>query len=150
MAFGDVLRSATFTGDDIADLIEGIGVAGHPLAWTNWTPSSYSAAGAMTYTSVTLEYSRYIQIGKLILYMGRFYGTIGGTPNVYVYLNGFPISLNTTAFQQGWARIDLHASEAGVCFVSGSDQLAAGRISGSNWSAGSTRYFTTNLILIAA
>lgn len=78
MAYADNIRSATATMNDVATLIEGIFASGYPATWTSWTPS-YSASGSMTYTSVTTEYGKYIQVGKLILFILRATGTTGGS-----------------------------------------------------------------------
>jgi hypothetical protein len=80
MAYADTLRSKTFTGPDIANLIEGIFSSSHAADWTTWTPT-LGAAGSMTFTSTTIRYAEYMIIGKLCFIRLRAEGTIGGTLN---------------------------------------------------------------------
>ena len=78
MPYPDTLRSTTFTGGDIATLIEGIGVAGYPLTFSTWSPT-YTGSGTLAYGTVTTTYAKYIQIGKLVMMWLRASGTVSGS-----------------------------------------------------------------------
>ena len=99
MAFGDTLRSALFTGDDIADLIEGIFVSGHPAAWSTWTPTM-GATGSMTFTGTSIGFAKYIQVGDLAFVSMRVDGTIGGSMST-----GLTATLPFTAATLGTAQL---------------------------------------------
>ena len=45
--------------------------------WESWTPS-YSASGAMTYTTVTTTYARYCLLGNSVHFQIKALGTTGG------------------------------------------------------------------------
>jgi hypothetical protein len=63
-----------FTPSHYGDL----GKIGAADAWDSWTPS-YSASGSMTYTSVTTNRAKYLQLGKLVFFTLSATGTTGGT-----------------------------------------------------------------------
>lgn len=46
--------------------------------WTTWTPT-YGASGSLTFTSITTNYAKYLQIGKTIHFAIYATGTTGGT-----------------------------------------------------------------------
>lgn len=83
MAYADALRSTNISYNDIADLIEGIGVAGYPLHWTDWTPT-YGAGGSLTFGSVTTSYAKHLRIGDLVILGLMANGTLGGSASDYV------------------------------------------------------------------
>ncbi len=139
MAYADTLRSKTFTGPDIANLIEGIFVAGHPAAWTTWTPSPLGATGSMTFTTTTIQFANYIQIGKLVFVSLRIDGTIGGTVNTGITVP-MPVTSATTTFDQvAGARIFTNgAGEAGYVSISSASTTATFyRTNTGNYVAGS-------------
>ena len=47
-------------------------------AWQTWTPS-FSAAGSMTYTSVTTNLARFMRVGKTVHFNIQATGTTGGS-----------------------------------------------------------------------
>ena len=53
--------------------------------WFSWIPT-YSASGAMTFTSVTTQYAKYRAHGHHIQFIFRSSGTLGGTPDTGVYV----------------------------------------------------------------
>jgi hypothetical protein len=87
---------------DVASLIEGIGVAGFPLNWNTWTPT-YSCEAGMTFTGVTTNAARYIQIGKLVFYYISFSGTTGGTAKTYLAATPPVTPANAFAAGAGYA-----------------------------------------------
>lgn len=91
MAYADALRSTTCNMNDVATLIEGIGVSGYPLVWANWSPT-YGAGGSGTFTIVTTSVARYVRIGRLVHCQIDATGTIGGTPNHAISYT-LPVSL---------------------------------------------------------
>lgn len=77
MAYADTIRSAAPTWEAVATLIEGIGVSGYPLTWTEWT-STIGGGGDLTWTA-TSRTSKYIRIGKLVFCIVTFVGNLGGS-----------------------------------------------------------------------
>lgn len=119
MAYADTIRTATATMDDVATLIEGIFVSGYGLTWTAWTPT-LGATGSMTWTSTAINFAKYIQCGKLIIFAVVAGGTTGGSAS-----SGLTFTLPVTA-SATWASntglaaanvIDGGSSIAGVCLT---------------------------------
>lgn len=52
------------------------GIAG--ADWQDWSPS-YGASGSLTWTSVSTSQARYIEVGKLIIFLIDATGTLGGS-----------------------------------------------------------------------
>lgn len=141
MAFGDILRSANFTGDDIADLIEGIGVSGHPLTTATWSPS-YSASGSMTYTSVTTSLAAYVRIGKIVLFSLFATGTTGGSASTSLIAT-LPVTADAT-FTSANAPFactvaDGASAIGGVAYIGSSTQVYATRYDAANFGTGASR-----------
>jgi hypothetical protein len=113
MAFADIIRTNTWTSNDIANLIEGIVVAGYPLAFTAWTPT-YGAGGSMTFTSVTTTRARYFRIGKFVVCLISFSGTTGGSASNGINLTG-PASANGA--QSMSVRLDGETVPTGVMSI---------------------------------
>lgn len=138
MAYADALRSTTWTGTDVADLIEGIFVSGHPLTWTTWSPT-HAASGSMTFTSVTADVAKYIRCGKLVLAVYRGNGMIGGTPSntLYVSLPVAPSSAMHTydVAAAGW--IGQGSTVTAQAFIYDATAWAVTRYDSANFSAGS-------------
>ena len=140
MAFGDILRTATFTGDDIADLIEGIGSSSHPLAWTTWSPT-YSASGSMTFTSVTTNYAKYLRIGKLIIFAIKATGTTGGTPDTTLQFT-LPVTASSDAVTGNSpfsAFTNDSSTVGGFGFVSSSTVGGVRKYDATNYASGASR-----------
>lgn len=116
MAYADTLRSTTFTGSDIASLIEGIFVSGFGLTWTAYTPTN-AASGALTWnTTTTHKGSKYIQIGKLIFFYSDFQATTGGVASTDLTLTLPVAALNGTAVVCTACTLDVGGTiMAGTC-----------------------------------
>lgn len=141
MAYADIVRSKTFTGPDIATLIEGIFSSTHPADWTTWTPVSIGAAGLMTFTATTIRYAEYMIIGKICYVRLRIEGTIGGTLNSALTVD-LPFTSSTLG---GGATHDVSCfvrssgtnAEAGTGEItSASKTLTVRRSPIANWAAG--------------
>lgn len=83
MAYADTLRAATATNNTAAGLIEGIFSSTYGLTWTTYTPT-LTPESPMTYTSTSITYAKYIQVGKLVICCVNFTGTTGGTQKSYI------------------------------------------------------------------
>lgn len=102
-SYADALRSRTFTGSDIATLIEGIGSSGFPISFSSWTPT-LTASDSMTLTSTSIVSAKYFQIGKLVFFKLHITGTIGGTPAANIYAT-LPVNAATTLVEQFAAEV---------------------------------------------
>lgn len=102
--------------------------------WTSWTPT-LSASGSMTYTSTSITYAKYIQIGKLVYFKVFFTGTVGGTPS-----NGLNFTIPVTANADGVTgavRVrDNGASAGGILFSNSTTQLGVSRYNVASYTAG--------------
>lgn len=118
MAFADTLRSTTFTGSDIASLIEGIFVSGYGLTWTAYTPTP-GGSGALTWnTTATHKGSKYIQVGKLIVFYSDYLATTGGTASSDLTLTIPVTALNGTAVISTAVSIDYGGTiDTGTCRI---------------------------------
>lgn len=83
MAYADIIRTVSATMENVANLIEGVLTAAANLVFTTWSPT-LTTSGSMTYTSSTITFARYFQIGKFVLFKVAFTGTVGGTPSTYI------------------------------------------------------------------
>ena len=148
MAFADILRSRVFTGNDIADLIEGILVSGFPLNWTSWAPT-YAAGGSMTFTGVTTINAEYVRIGSLVVYHIHATGTIGGTPSATLNFT-LPVNQSTTIFHvAGCQAIDVNLV-GGFTSHGGTTKMDVYRYDSGNWNAAASRGFNISGIYRAA
>lgn len=68
------------------------------LAWSNWTPT-YFGINSMTFTPVTTNFAKYIQLGNLIIWQLSATGTIGGTLDTAV---GFSAPVNFADVTSGY------------------------------------------------
>lgn len=91
-------------------------LAGITGAWTAWSPS-YSAAGSMTFGTITTIKARYLQVGKTVTASIAFTGTTGGTAS-----NQIKATMPT-----GLGCID-SASVAGCLLVDGAGAGVAGYV----------------------
>jgi hypothetical protein len=141
MAYADALRTETYTGDDVADLIEGVASSGFPLALSTWAPT-LGANNSMTFTSTTVDAARYVQIGKIVFFFVVFHGTVGGTPStaltftlpvtaVSTYTN---LPLTASTVQSGGQNL------VGCSYLSSTTVANVTRSDVSNWTAGSGTY----------
>jgi hypothetical protein len=79
MAYADPIRQEKYSWNSLADLIDGIGGADSTLAYQPWTPTLGVNGG--TFTGTTINYARYVQIGKLVIGELKVSGTTGSTAN---------------------------------------------------------------------
>ena len=103
MAYADSLRAATATNNTAASLIEGIFSSGFPATWSSYTPT-LSPESPMTYTSTSITYAKYLQIGKLVICLVKFTGTTGGTQTTYVSFT-LPVTAHASSIGAGAAAI---------------------------------------------
>ena len=139
MAFADILRSAQFTGGDIADLIEGLFDDSHPLTWTTWSPT-YSANGTMTYTSVSTTYAKYIQVGKLVPFVILTSGTVGGSLNYELRFTP-PVTISGQIVIGSGYAADGGIALGAYAIYQGSSLVGVRKYDASNWTSGSSRGF---------
>ena len=139
MAYADNLRSVTATMNACASSIEGIFSSGYGLTWSTWTPS-YSANGAMTFTSVTTDYTKYIQVGKLVIFCLTCHGTVGGTPDTGLIIT-LPVTPSSNALAYA-VNLSANASDAGgatkqaFAYLLAPNKAYAFKYDNSNWTAG--------------
>jgi len=124
--------------EDVATLIEGVlGSSSNDATLSTWTPS-YSASGAMTFTSVVTNYAKYMYHGKLVWFSIRATGTTGGTASTDIYFT-LPVTAaasNTIAF----AGMALDTGSIGCAAYQQSTTLGAVRkYDATNWGLGASR-----------
>ena len=76
-------------------------IAGLAYEWQGWVPT-VTPSGSMTYTSTTLWFARYVQIGDLVHFRIGITGTTGGTASSNISFT-LPVAVNDqsgTAFEQ--------------------------------------------------
>ena len=127
----DAIADASVTNAKLAT------AAGEPgAAWTSWTPT-YGANGSMTYTSVTTDYAKYIQIGKTVHFQMSAFGTIGGTVDTRLT---FTLPIDTLGTATFAALVVSPNVESGCGFISDSGTVAdVVRAVGGNWVLGPNR-----------
>lgn len=148
MAFADALRSTTWTGTDVADLLEGIFVSGHPVTWTTWSPT-YSGTGSLTFTTVTTNVAQYIQVGKLVICHLNATGTTGGVTNTTIQAT-LPVTAVDSNNRAGAAFITDSTDAVGQLFTSGTTLMGFRKYDSSNWGLGASRGIVGTLIYKAA
>lgn len=114
------------------------------LAWTDWVPT-FGGTGSMTYTSTTLRYARYLQIGKVVYVQIGVTGTVGGTPDTGLT---FTLPINSVAAATskfGHAFINNGGYAVGHILVPTASATAqAIKADLTAWSAGASREFYSN------
>lgn len=142
MAYADLIRSAIATWEDVADLIEGIFVAGYPLVYTTWVPT-YGGGGSMTYTSVSTTYARYWFAGKHCHCTVYVSGTTGGSASSYITM-----TLPATAASLTDQRVPMSVDDGGsapyigkILIPTGSNTARISKPDNSNWGLGANRLF---------
>lgn len=100
MAYADSIRTDNYTREELADLIDGL-----VGAWTTWTPT-YGMEGTGTFTSITTDAARYLELETLVFYNLVFYGTIGGagrylTVSLPVNAGGADSAMQTASIDSG-------------------------------------------------
>jgi len=110
--------------------------------WADWTPS-YSAGGAMTFTSVTTDEARYCVVGNLLHYKIRANGTTGGTASTVIQFT-VPINRADTVVHSSAASVWLYdgGDKAGMAaFYNTANTIMVAKYDGSNWGLGETKVF---------
>lgn len=151
MAYADSIRSATATMEAVATLIEGIFSSGYGLTFSSYAQSAtQSGGGSLTYTSYTSEYSKYIQVGKLVIWIFRGYGTTGGTGNaeLKLYLPVTAASVNGIC-GGGWTTDGSTAYAAQIAGAS-TTLLSMKRYDSTAYTLGASRYSAGIVIYEAA
>lgn len=133
MAYADTLRSTTFTGSDIATLIEGIFSSSHSVTWSTWSPT-YTGSGTLTYTTVTTTYAKYVQIGKIVIMCLRATGTVGGTGIEIRFTLPVTAAATNEIFQAGTLDSGLYLIP-GMGYIQSTTVGAVYQASVANWTA---------------
>lgn len=105
-----------------------------------WTPT-YSAAGSMTYTSITTYYANYQLENAKIHFTLRATGTVGGTPSTNIDVTApFVNSKSVQAIHLAATLYD-SAQIAGICQYDASfRKLIFYKDGSANWNAGASKY----------
>jgi hypothetical protein len=117
------------------------------LAFSTWVPT-YSASGAMTFTSVTTDNAKYIQMGKLVILFLQAFGTTGGTASTSLEFT-LPVTAANVHFG-GSAWVNDGAKIAGVVTFRDVSILRVQRFDNANFGLGSGRYINVNMMYEAA
>ena len=103
--------------------------------FSTWAPS-YGASGSMTFTSVTTNHARYLQIGKFVFFTVRATGTVGGTPSQILTFT-LPVAPTSDVFSAGGNVFDNGSWRGCNCQFSGSGStFSAYRYDSGNYTAG--------------
>lgn len=137
MAYADTIRVSTATINDVADSIEGIFTSTFPATWSSWTPT-YSASGSMTFTTVTTQYGRYLQIGKLVFFQLWASGTTGGTANTTISAT-LPIAAAATVTVPIAATVFDATYSLGLAFATNAGVVDVSKSAGGNWALGASK-----------
>jgi hypothetical protein len=128
--------------------------AGEPGgAWETWSPT-LGATGSMTWTSTSVTWAKYIQIGKNVYFRVKATGTTGGTASNALTFT-VPIAANTemiTGFASvGPAYVGDSVSTMGFSFFNNSTtEVAVRRYDGANFGLGASRSITVTGVYEAA
>lgn len=95
MAFADPILTTAPTMEGVAALINTLLSSTGPLVMTSWTPT-LGVTAPMTFTSTSIVFAKYFQIGKIVFFAASFSGTVGGTPGAVITM-----TLPVTAVSQG-------------------------------------------------
>lgn len=141
MAYADSGRSATATLETLCTLIEGIFSSTYGLTWTAGPTPTYGGLASLTFTSVTTNYSKYIQVGKLVIWMLSCSGTTGGT-NGNTLTATTPVTPKTsqTIFSCPVPYVGAGSPRGGVAYLE-SGAVNVGTYDGSNYGLGASRGF---------
>lgn len=107
MGYADSVRTGDYVSrEQLATLIEGIFSSSYEDLWQSWTPT-WGAVGSMTFSAVTTNRARYIQVGNLVIFQVSGTGTIGGTVNIATTFT-LPVTSSTSSalFSIGSGYID--------------------------------------------
>ena len=109
-------------------------LAFYPLSWATWSPTLTPAA-SMTYTSTSVTFARFVQIGKVVHFKIAFTGTVGGTPSTYI---GFtlPVTSDGAGISASVAVLDNSSLAAGFSSSGSSTRLDVYRYNNVAFTAG--------------
>lgn len=110
--------------------------AGTSWAWQSWTPT-YGAGGSMTYTNVTTEYAKYVQVGKTVIFQLAAVGTLGGTASTEITITLPVPPLNPASNGLPFAARVSNPSVAGFTFFT--NKVNIRRYDGSAYSTGASK-----------
>jgi len=151
MAYADSIRSATATMNTVASLIEGIGSSTYPLTWTSYSLSATQAgSGSLTYSSCTWEYSKYIQIGKLVIWLFRGYGTTGGTGSYELRITLPVTAANVNAIGGAAWTSDGSSTLSGTAAGVSTTVVGIRQYNQANYTLGANRYCAGTIVYEAA
>lgn len=107
----------------------------YPFTATDWNPT-YSASGAMTFTSVTTTYAKYVDVGGLRFISLSATGTAGGTASIYLgfTLPSTPVSMGETFTA---SVRDNSIDKGGFCIQSSGATYYVSRYDNANFTLGS-------------
>lgn len=110
------------------------GSASALVAWQTWSPS-YSASGSMTFTSVTTNYAKYVQIGKVVYFQINASGIRGGSTSNEMYFT-LPITAaaSTDVFAGGVTDTTGAVTVGTACFLLSSTTVRVRRYDAANMS----------------
>lgn len=148
MAYADSLRAATATNNTAASLIEGIFTSGYGLTWSSYTPT-LTPESPMTYTSTSISYAKYIQVGKLVVAVVSFTGTTGGTQKSYIQFT-IPVTAAASAVVGGACAIVDNGIVYSGTIGNNTTSAYARFYANGNFTAGSSRAVSALLIYEAA
>jgi hypothetical protein len=105
--------------------------------WTDWTPA-LTADGLMTYTSTSISYAQYRQVGKIVFYRCGFAGTVGGTPTAKLMFSLPVTSAANTVTGAGYLQ-DNGALAGGIFYPESASQVGVSRYNAANFTAGTVQ-----------
>lgn len=114
---------------------------GATAAWTDWSPT-YGATGAMTWTSVTTNYAKYIQIGKIVYFIIDAIGTTGSTPS-----NGLTFTVpitGTTELIAGSGIVLDTGTFSGYWFAGSTTVMIVRKYDATNYNIGANKEFAVS------
>lgn len=118
--------------------------------WSDWVPT-LGASGAMTYTSTTISYAKYMQIGKAVWLIIDVTGTTGGTPDTGLTFT-LPVTAATSSRPKGISFVADGGAKAGSFNVSSTTvcTVYTDPTTTANWGAGASRRYVIEFFYVAA
>lgn len=112
--------------------------------WMNYT-ATVGATGSMTFTSTSLEFSKFNMQSRAVTVLVRYSGTTGGTAS-----NGLtftiPVGTVDTASPSSGGFVTDGSTLAGICLASSSTAFEVRRYDNANFGLGAGRRFATQCI----
>ena len=147
MVYADTLRVASANFNTAAALIEGIFSSTYGLTFSSWTPTI--SVGSGTIGATTVDYAKYIQVGKLVIAIVKIHGTTTGTPTSIRVTLPVTASSSSNVFGCGLL-IDSGSELAAVVRNSSTTVLQFTKYDGTGFTAGAGRYVAGIAIYEAA